>query len=117
MHTMAKVKNLALADGDVPEPAARAIGESQVVEVADRLLANTDDEAHARVELYGAEPERVVTVPPGVDLDLFRPGSKAAARARFGTVCRRAGPALRRAHPAAQGARRAAAGGGHDARR
>jgi D-inositol-3-phosphate glycosyltransferase len=36
------------------------------------------------VELYGAEPERVVTVPPGVDLDLFRPGSKAAARARFG---------------------------------
>lgn len=84
MHTMAKVKNLALAEGDLPEPAARAIGESQVVEAADRLLANTDDEARALVDLYGADAERVVTVPPGVDLDLFRPGSKAAARARVG---------------------------------
>ncbi|HNO40889.1 MAG TPA: glycosyltransferase, partial [Marmoricola sp.] len=31
MHTMAKVKNEALAQGDSPEPAARTIGEEQVV--------------------------------------------------------------------------------------
>ncbi|MSW99050.1 MAG: glycosyltransferase, partial [Actinobacteria bacterium] len=31
MHTMAKVKNLNLADGDTPEPLTRAIGEEQVV--------------------------------------------------------------------------------------
>ena len=31
MHTMAKVKNAALADGDTPEPAARVIGETQIV--------------------------------------------------------------------------------------
>src|SRR4051812_42081848 len=45
MHTMAKVKNAALAVGDAPEPTARAIGEAQVVEAADRLLASTVEEA------------------------------------------------------------------------
>ena len=47
MHTMAKVKNAALAEGDTPEPMARLIGEEQVVEAADMLVANTDDEAQA----------------------------------------------------------------------
>ena len=84
MHTMAKVKNLTLADGDSPEPAARAIGEAQVVEAADRLVANTDEEARQLVELYNADPEQVAVVPPGVDLDLFRPGSRLAARRELG---------------------------------
>jgi D-inositol-3-phosphate glycosyltransferase len=84
MHTMAKVKNAALADGDVPEPRGRVIGEQQVVDAADRLVANTDDEAADLVEHYGADPDRVAAVPPGVDLELFRPGDRAAARARLG---------------------------------
>ncbi len=84
MHTMAKVKNLTLADGDTPEPLARAIGEAQVVEVADRLVASTDEEFTHLVDLYDADPDRVAVVPPGVDLDLFRPGSHAAARRRLG---------------------------------
>ena len=84
MHTMAKVKNLTLAEGDSPEPVAREIGEAQVVAAADRLVANTDEEAKSLVELYDADPARVVTVPPGVDLELFRPGSASAARRRLG---------------------------------
>jgi D-inositol-3-phosphate glycosyltransferase len=84
MHTMAKVKNLAVADGDAPEPAERVIGEEQVVELADRLVANTPAEAAQLVDLYGADPERVAAVQPGVDLDLFSPGSRAAARSRLG---------------------------------
>jgi D-inositol-3-phosphate glycosyltransferase len=73
-HTLAKVKNLALADGDAPEPLARLVGEDQVVAAADRLVANTEAEARQLVELYDAEVERVVTVAPGVDLEHFRPG-------------------------------------------
>ena len=84
MHTMAKVKNLTLAEGDTPEPVARAIGEAQVVDAADRLVANTDEERAALIDLYDADPERIVTVSPGVDLDLFRPGSAAASRRRLG---------------------------------
>ena len=51
MHTMAKVKNAALATGDTPEPLARLIGEQQVVDAADRLVANTEEEADQLVEL------------------------------------------------------------------
>jgi len=84
MHTLARVKNAALAEGDAPEPSMRAIGEAQVVEAADRLLANTDAEARDLIGLYDAAPSAVSVVPPGVDLDLYRPGSRAAAAARLG---------------------------------
>ena len=84
MHTMAKVKNAELASGDTPEPAMRVIGEEQVIAAADRLVANTSDEADQLVNLYGADPQRVDIVHPGVDLDLFTPGDKQRARARFG---------------------------------
>ena len=87
MHTMARVKNLALAEGDTPEPPGREIGEAQVVEAADRLVANTGDEAGQLIDLYGADPSRVAVVPPGVDLQRFTPGDRAerrAARAALG---------------------------------
>lgn len=80
MHTMAKVKNRDLSDGDSPEPAMRVIGEQQVVAAADRLVANTDDEAHELVELYDADSATVDVVHPGVDLELFAPGDRRSAR-------------------------------------
>jgi D-inositol-3-phosphate glycosyltransferase len=84
MHTLGKVKNLALASGDCAEPAVRIRGEGEVVAAADRLVANTPDEARQLIELYGATPERVETVAPGVDLSVFRPGPVAATRQRLG---------------------------------
>ncbi|MDQ2836307.1 MAG: D-inositol-3-phosphate glycosyltransferase [Actinomycetota bacterium] len=83
-HTLAKAKNASLADGDSPEPLARIIGEQQVVDEADRLIANTADEVGQLVDWYDADPQRVVTIPPGVDLETFRPTDPAAARARLG---------------------------------
>jgi D-inositol-3-phosphate glycosyltransferase len=84
MHTMARVKNASLADGDAPEPALRAIGEAQVVAAADRLVASTSAEAGQLVDLYAAEPSRVVTIAPGVDLDVFNPADRVGSRARLG---------------------------------
>jgi len=84
MHTMAKVKNEALAEGDEPEPVARVIGEEQVVDAADVLLANTDLEAKQLVNLYDADPGRVEVVYPGVDLELFRPAEQSVVRASLG---------------------------------
>ncbi|MGH3438164.1 MAG: D-inositol-3-phosphate glycosyltransferase [Sciscionella sp.] len=83
-HTLAKVKNAALADGEHPEPRTRVIGEQQIVAEADRLVANTAVEAGQLTRLYGAEPEQVLTVLPGVDLERFTPGDAAAARASLG---------------------------------
>ncbi len=84
MHTMAKVKNAALAGGDTPEPPARVIGEEQVVEAADVLVANTDLEAKQLINLYDADPGRVEVVYPGVDLDVFTPRDPAGVRAGLG---------------------------------
>ncbi len=84
MHTMARVKNQHLAEGDVPEPSGREIGELQVVEAADRLIANTLGERGELIELYAAEPDKVVVVPPGVDLSIFSPGDRGAARSEVG---------------------------------
>jgi D-inositol-3-phosphate glycosyltransferase len=79
-HTLAKVKNAALADGDTPEPHERVLGEELVVAAADRLVTNTGVEAAQLVSFYDADPSKIVTVPPGVDLATFHPGSRAAAR-------------------------------------
>ncbi|MGW1980097.1 D-inositol-3-phosphate glycosyltransferase [Streptomyces sp. NPDC001889] len=85
MHTMAKVKNASLAAGDTPEPASRVIGETQIVNAADRLIANTAEEAEELVRFYEADPAKVAVVHPGVNLDRFRPADgRAAARARLG---------------------------------
>ncbi|TDD84636.1 D-inositol-3-phosphate glycosyltransferase [Actinomadura darangshiensis] len=88
MHTMAKVKNAALADDDKPEPAERVLGEEQVVASADRLVANTGKEARELAGLYDADPARVTAVSPGVDLSRFRPEP--------GLVPHRTGPARSR---------------------
>ncbi|MBY6437412.1 D-inositol-3-phosphate glycosyltransferase [Rhodococcus kroppenstedtii] len=83
-HTLAAVKNRSVAAGDRPEPAAREIGERQVVAEADRLTANTADEKEALVAAYGADEDTVDIVAPGADLTLFSPGDRGAARASLG---------------------------------
>ncbi len=84
MHTMAKVKNLSLAEGEKPEPQVRAIGEEQVVGASAALIANTTAEAASLVSLYDACPDRVFVVPPGVDLTTYKVnGGKSAARKKL----------------------------------
>ncbi|MFC8924098.1 D-inositol-3-phosphate glycosyltransferase [Cellulosimicrobium sp. NPDC057127] len=82
MHTLARVKNAALAPGDAPEPLGRIIGEEQVVAEADALVASTEAEAQDLVRDYAADLARVHVVPPGVDLDLFSPGTPSGASSR-----------------------------------
>ncbi|AGP31678.1 MshA glycosyltransferase [Corynebacterium terpenotabidum Y-11] len=82
-HTWAAVKNLGLADGDTPEPESRRICEQQIVDNADRVIVNTQEEADALIEAYDASPERLAIIAPGVDIERFTPGSdRATERAR-----------------------------------
>ena len=86
MHTMARVKNLNLAEGESPEPMIRVQGETQVAAAAQALIANTDSEAASLVSLYEACPDTVHVVNPGVDLFTFTPGTgRKAAREKIGT--------------------------------
>lgn len=82
-HTLAAVKNSSLASGDAPESEARRIAEQQLVDISDALVANTDREADDLAGHYDAERQRIAVVGPGVDIELFSPGTgRATEQAR-----------------------------------
>lgn len=83
MHTMGRVKNLNLAVGDHAEPSTRIVAESEIVRLADRLVANTAQERHELIGLYAADSQRVDVVHPGVNHDVFAPGRRDGARSRL----------------------------------
>jgi D-inositol-3-phosphate glycosyltransferase len=83
-HTLARVKAEA-GIGDDPQQRARVEGE--VVACADLMLASTDEEREQLAGLYTADRDRIEIVPPGVDHEMFSPGTapeRAAARAALG---------------------------------
>jgi D-inositol-3-phosphate glycosyltransferase len=79
-HTLARVK----AEAVMEEGGLRGQAEAEVVGCSDAILASSEDERAQLVRLYGAEPDRVEVVPPGVDHELFAPGAKGPARAALG---------------------------------
>jgi D-inositol-3-phosphate glycosyltransferase len=83
-HTLGLVKNRTLAAGARPEPDLRIHVESELAQQANLLIASTADEAQELIDGYGADPERVNFVPPGVDLGMFQPMNRADARREVG---------------------------------
>lgn len=87
-HTLGRVKNRVLEDRSRELP-NRLQAEESIIGKADRILAPTPAEAFHLVDLYGADPERIRLVPPGVDLDRFRPGDSESAKAGLGLAGKR----------------------------
>ena len=75
-HTLARVK----AETGDAEPARRVQAETEVIGCSDAILASCRAEAAQLVELYGAAPERIEIVAPGVDHAFFSPGDQGGAR-------------------------------------
>jgi D-inositol-3-phosphate glycosyltransferase len=84
-HTLDRVKADASPEElSAQEPARRAQAEADTVGCADAVVASCTVEAEQLVELYGAERERIVIVPPGVDHAFFGPGNQDQARRAVG---------------------------------
>ena len=83
-HTLGLVKNQSLAAGSRPEPQLRIQVEKEIAAQADVLIASTEDERADLVRLYGADPDHVAVVPPGVDLSMFQPIDRDEARRKIG---------------------------------
>jgi D-inositol-3-phosphate glycosyltransferase len=79
-HTLARVK----AETGDPEPDRRIDAETEVIGCSDAILASCRAEVHQLVELYGADPQRIEIVPPGVDHAFFSPGDRRGARQALG---------------------------------
>jgi D-inositol-3-phosphate glycosyltransferase len=81
-HTLGSVKNIAgLADR---EPDLRIATEKKLARTCQRILAPTDREKENLVKHCHTPAEKIGVVPCGVNLDLFQPMDKAAARQRLG---------------------------------
>lgn len=82
-HTTAHMKNAVLAQAD-REPAQRARYERMLVDLADAVIAANPDERADLLWRQRTPSDKICTIPPGVDLDLFQPSDQAAARAALG---------------------------------
>lgn len=83
-HTLARLKNQVAQSPAELEPEQRAICEGEIMRFADRIIAATTLEREQMQQLYAADPANIAIVPPGVDLDLFRPVPCEEARASLG---------------------------------
>jgi D-inositol-3-phosphate glycosyltransferase len=83
-HTLGLVKNRTLASGARPEPLLRIRVEGEIAQQADLLIASTADEGDDLIRSYGADPEHVYVVAPGIDLATFQPLDRAEARLKIG---------------------------------
>lgn len=80
-HTLAEVKRRARpGESEHPE---RASGERRIAQAATRIVAWSEHERRAMAQLYGADPDKVLIIPPGVDDRKFRPLDRVVCRERL----------------------------------
>lgn len=72
-HTLAVLKDRDPAPGSTPEPDRRRHSESFLAGQATAIVAGSAAEATVLIDEVHAPAERVWVIPPGVDVDLFRP--------------------------------------------
>ena len=72
-HTWAAVKNAYAADASESE--ARRICEQQLVDNAEVLVVNTEDETNELARFYDVDPAKISVVSPGADTELYTPGT------------------------------------------
>lgn len=86
-HTLGHMKNHIAQSDSQRASAARLAGEYQVMALADKLIAATPAEEAQLIELYNADPRKITIIPPGVDLERFKPITKEEAKKRVGIPC------------------------------
>jgi D-inositol-3-phosphate glycosyltransferase len=83
-HTLGHMKNSVASGPREWESERRIEGEAEVMALADHLVAATPLERAQMVWLYGADAKKISVIPPGVDLELFRPIPSEEARRTLG---------------------------------
>ncbi len=82
-HALGRVRRLHQQQAD-GFPDVRFTVEDRLVAEADRLIAEAPQDAGDLIRLYGADPDRIVTVPCGFDPEELWPLDKTSARKAIG---------------------------------
>ena len=72
-HTLGALKELARGEHEPAEVGERVAVEADIMDFADVLVAATPIDCQHMVTHYGADPRKVQIIPPGVDLNVFKP--------------------------------------------
>ena len=83
-HTLGRVKDATRRADQAPAGLLRLAAETEVIARAGCVIASTPTEAAQLIEHYAANPERLCVSPPGIDHEVFFPGSRAESRAALG---------------------------------
>nr|HPL29129.1 glycosyltransferase [Anaerolineae bacterium] len=87
-HTLGRLKESAPSGGPGSEARERSTIEAEIMGRVDRIVAATPADRSQMVAHYGADPVRITVLPPGVDLELFRPIPQDEARRYVGLTDR-----------------------------
>jgi D-inositol-3-phosphate glycosyltransferase len=83
-HTLGHMKNRVAQKEADRASRERIEGETEILARADRIIAATPAEYAQLHWLYGADMSKVITIPPGVDLERFKPIPADVAKRRTG---------------------------------
>ncbi len=72
-HTLGLMKNRIAQSSAEMEGEYRIDGECQVMQSADKIVAATQAEEAQLQFLYGVDEQKIITIPPGVDISRFYP--------------------------------------------
>jgi D-inositol-3-phosphate glycosyltransferase len=83
-HTLSRAKEYYAGTPDSNDSVLRVDAESCVAASADVIVGATEGERTLLEALYRKQPQGFSVIPPGVDLDVFKPKDKQAARVSLG---------------------------------
>jgi len=83
-HTLGRMKERAGSPQGLQGAEERAAVEQEILQWADRIVAATPLDRQQMLDLYEADASRIVVIPCGVNLELFRPLDRCAARKELG---------------------------------
>lgn len=83
-HTLALMKNLVARTETEKESKERIDAEFLLIKEVEKIIAPSESDKEYLVYLYGASPEKIVVIPPGVNTELFRPIEKTKAKKAVG---------------------------------
>lgn len=86
-HTLGELKNQVAETPAQRESERRIANEGEIMRFADRIVAASPLEKMQMQRLYGADPDKITVIPPGVDLNKFRPIPQDEAKAWIGILC------------------------------